>query len=167
MKTQILLPLIAASALSACTAIYVPTLKEIPVTSGSATEASAAPEAAKPAFRLSSRHWTDVAKLKSEAISLGQQVKQGRLTKVQAAQKLNVFRIKHIGRNTVDDSVYDVYLRLAARSQSEQISAEESKLYLRSELEGWQKRWQYMDDKPSNPAFANFLFEQFGMKPLQ
>ena len=42
---------------------------------------------------------------------------QGSLTKVQAAQYLNRFRIQQVGRNSVDDSMYEVYLRSAVDSQ--------------------------------------------------
>ena len=51
---------------------------------------------------------------------------QGGLTKVQAAQYLNRFRIQQVGRNSVDDSMYEVYLRSAVDSQRGEITTEQS-----------------------------------------
>ena len=89
------------------------------------------------------------------------------MTKVQAAQYLNKFRIQLVGRNVVDDSVYEVYLRSAVDSQRGEINTEQSKLYIQNALRGWQQRWKNMDTKPSNPAFTNFLMEVMGMQPLK
>ena len=64
-------------------------------------------------FRMKSSHYSDVAKIRAEANRLGTQVREGKLTKVQAAQHLNRFRLDLVGHNSVDDSVYEVYLRSA------------------------------------------------------
>lgn len=95
------------------------------------------------------------------------EVSQGKLTKVQAAQYLNRYRIQLVGRNAVDDSVYEVYLRSAVDSQRGAISTEQSKLYIQNTLKGWQQRWPNMQSKPTNPAFTNFLMEVMGMEPLK
>ena len=92
---------------------------------------------------------------------------QGKITKVQAAQYLNRYRIQLVGRNTVDDSMYEVYLRSAVDSQRGEITTEQSKLYIQNALKGWQQRWPNMRSKPANPAFTNFLMEVMDMKPLQ
>ena len=59
---------------------------------------------------------------------------QGSLTKVQAAQYLNRFRIQQVGRNSVDDSMYEVYLRSAVDSQRGEITTEQSKQYIQGAL---------------------------------
>ncbi|MDO5640031.1 MAG: prokaryotic membrane lipolipid attachment site family protein [Neisseria sp.] len=154
--------LFALAALSGCSSIYVPTLKEVPVRPTNTTV-----DTSKTTYRLASNHWSDVSKIRDEATRLSYQVSQGQITKVQAAQYLNRYRIQLVGRNAVDDSVYDVYLRSAVDSQRGAINTEQSKLYIQNALKGWQQRWPNMRNKPANPAFTNFLMEVMNMKPLQ
>lgn len=158
-----LLPIILVGALTGCESIYLPTLKEVPVHPTNPKR----PTSQKGQFALASTHWTDVSKIRDEATRLSYQVSKGQLTKVQAAQYLNRFRIKQVGRNTIDDSMYEVYLRSAVESQRGAINTEQSKFYIRNALQGWQQRWPSMENKPSNPAFTNFLMEVMDMKPLQ
>lgn len=155
--------LFAVAALAGCQTVYVPTLKEVPVRPTNVKT----PEKPAAAFRLASTHWTDVSKIRDEATRLSYQVSQGKMTKVQAAQYLNRFRIQLVGRNSVDDSMYEIYLRSAVDSQRGEITTEQSKLYIQNALRGWQQRWKNMGNKPSNPAFTNFLMEVMGMTPLK
>ncbi|OSI13323.1 prokaryotic membrane lipolipid attachment site family protein [Neisseria canis] len=159
-----LLPIILVGALTGCESIYLPVLKEVPV---HPTNPKRPTPAQQGQFALASTHWTDVSKIRDEATRLSYQVSKGQLTKVQAAQYLNRFRIKQVGRNTIDDSMYEVYLRSAVESQRGAINTDQSKLYIRNALQGWQQRWPSMENKPSNPAFTNFLMEVMDMKPLQ
>ena len=121
---------------------------------------------ASPNYTLAASHWGDVAKIRNEATRLGYEVTKGRMTKTQAAQQLNRFRIRLVGNNPVDDSVYDVYLRSAVDSQRGAINSSQSKQYIGNALKGWQTRWPHMQNKPANPAFANFLNELIGLPPL-
>ncbi|STZ76822.1 prokaryotic membrane lipolipid attachment site family protein [Bergeriella denitrificans] len=155
--------LFALAALAGCETIYLPTLKEVPVNPTNTRVADTPAEG----YRLANSHWTDVAKIRDEATRLASQVSQGKLTKVQAAQYLNRYRIQLIGRNSVDDAVYEVYLRSAVDSQRGEITSEQSKTQIQSTLRGWQQRWKNMDSKPANPAFTNFLLEYMGMTPLK
>ncbi|WP_274584644.1 prokaryotic membrane lipolipid attachment site family protein [Neisseria leonii] len=151
-------------ALAGCSSIYVPTLQEVPVKvrSNPDIDTSAVP------FRLAPSHWSDVAKLSAEMQRLAVQVGKDELTRVQAAQHLNRFRLNLVGRNAVDDDVYNVYLRAAVDSQRGAISSEESKLLVERAVRGWQQRWPNMTSKPSNPAFTNAMIEILGLdKPLQ
>ena len=118
-------------------------------------------------FKMKSSHYSDVAKIRAEANRLGTQVREGKLTKVQAAQHLNRFRLELVGHNNVDDSVYEVYLRSAVDNQRGSITAQQQRAYVENALKGWQQRWSSMHAKPNNPAFTNFLLEFMGMKPLQ
>nr|WP_192892357.1 MULTISPECIES: prokaryotic membrane lipolipid attachment site family protein [Neisseria] len=152
-----------AAALSGCGTVYVPTLTEIPVRPINTVPA----EASAKGFRLAPSHWTDVSKIRDEATRLGYQVNIGKMTKVQAAQYLNNFRKRLVGRNAVDDSMYEIYLRSAVDSQRGEINTEQSKLYIQNALRGWQQRWKNMDAKPDNPAFTNFLMEVMEMQPLK
>lgn len=118
-------------------------------------------------FRLAESHWSDVAKIRAEALRLGIQVQNGDLTRVQAVQALNQYRLRIVGANPIDDSVYDVYLRAAVDSQRNVITREQSRTYLENTLQGWLKRWPSMDKKPNNPAFTNFLLEHLNMETLK
>lgn len=157
-----LLSLALVGALTGCESIYLPSLKEVPVYPTNSKN-----QGGTGSFALASTHWTDVSKIRDEATRLSYQVSKGELTKVQAAQYLNRFRIRQVGRNTIDDSVYEVYLRSAVDSQRGAINTEQSKLYVKNSLKGWQQRWPNMSNRPSNPAFTNFLMEVMDMKPLQ
>lgn len=118
-------------------------------------------------YRPASSHWSDVAKIRQRAHELGQQVGEGKLTKVQAAQHLNNFRIQLVGHNEVDDAMYDVYRDAAVDSQRGIISQAQSKQFIISALKGWQQRWSSMNTKPANPAFTNFLMEAMELPPLK
>ena len=122
---------------------------------------------ASPNYTLAASHWGDVAKIRNEATRLGYEVTKGRMTKTQAAQQLNRFRINLVGRNSVDDSMYEVYLRSAVQSQQGRLTAEQSKIFIRNALQGWQQRWPNMQNRPANPAFTNFLMEAMNMQPLK
>ena len=115
---------------------------------------------ASPRYTLAASHWGDVAKIRNEATRLGYEVNK-------AAQQLNRFRINLVGRNSVDDSMYEVYLRSAVQSQQGRITPEQSKIFVRNALQGWQQRWPNMQNRPANPAFTNFLMEVMNMQPLK
>ncbi|MBR7002392.1 MAG: prokaryotic membrane lipolipid attachment site family protein [Neisseriaceae bacterium] len=125
------------------------------------------PEPQPQVFRLAPNHWADVQDIRNEAVRLSREVGQGNITKVQAAQELNQFRLALVGSNVIDDNVYDVYLRGAVGSQSGQISSAQSKQLIQTALEVWQNSWPSMQNKPDNPAFTNFLMQTMGMTPLQ
>lgn len=163
MKKHTALLTLSAALLAGCQSVYIPTLTEIPVRQNSPSRA----EVPAAGFRLAPTHWTDVSKIRDEATRLGDQVSLGKMTKVQAAQYLNKFRIQQIGRNPVDDSMYEVYLRSAIDSQRGEINTAQSKLHIQNALKGWQQRWKNMDTKPNNPAFTNFLMEVMNMQPLK
>lgn len=118
-------------------------------------------------YKLASTHWTDIAKIRQEAQRLGREVGANRMTKVQAAQYLNRYRLNLVGSNQIDDNMYEVYQKAALDSQRGVITQEQSKSYISSALKGWQQRWDDMARKPNNPAFTNFLMEVMDMKPLQ
>lgn len=118
-------------------------------------------------YQLAAGHWGDVTKIRNEFSRLSDLVRAGKLTKVQAAQYINRYRLKEVGSNEVDDSIYEIYLRSAVDSQRGQISSDQAKVYLQQALAGWQQRWPSMHNKPANPAFTNALLEMLGMRTLQ
>ena len=166
MKIRLLSFTAAAILLSACTTAHSPFYGRSPTQTPPPLPPA---QTQQQPYQLAPSHWSDVAKIRSEAQRLGLEVQQGRMTKTQAAQYLNRFRLQTVGANQVDDSIYDVYLRSAVDSQSGKISSEQSKRFVQSALQGWQNRWLYMPsaDRPTNPAFTNFMMETMGMQPLQ
>lgn len=162
---------VVAMALSACVQLPAPVIQN---NSGSNT--SNVPDystitrttvAAAGKYKLTDSHWSDVSKIREEARRLNQQVGSNRMTKVQAAQYLNRFRLNLVGSNSVDDPVYEMYLRSVVDSQRGVIDSTQSKANVESALRGWQQRWKHMDSRPTNPAFTNFLLELMGMEPLK
>lgn len=159
MKKHLSLAIITAVALSACGVVEMPHVLE--PTNTKATNNNSVN------YRLDNNHWSDVAKIRAEATRLGTQIQSGQITKVQAAQMLNRYRRSVVGNNIVDDSVYAVYQQAAVDSQRGVITREQSRAYIENALRGWQQRWSNMHNKPTNPAFTNFLLETMNMKPLQ
>jgi hypothetical protein len=163
MKKTLALCVVAAF-LGGCSSLDMPKkrgnkeIKPVQVVDGAAASAE---------YRLASSHWSDVAKIRDEATRLSFQVSQGSITKVQAAQLLDQFRLAQVGHNMVDDDMYAIYLRSAVQSQQGSIDTAQSKAYIQNALAGWQQRWPVMRTKPANPAFTNFLMEVMNMKPLQ
>lgn len=157
---QLPLALLVSFALNACVTINTPT----PI--GSANS-STNQNTNNVGYRPAASHWSDVAKIRQEAQRLGAEVGAGKLTKVQAAQYLNRYRLSLVGSNQIDDSMYEVYQKAALDSQRGVISQEQSKQYIISALKGWQQRWSSMSVKPANPAFTNFLMEVMELQPLK
>lgn len=157
--------LLVAMSLSACITINTPS-----VGTSSSGSAGSAPVVSgnQVGYRPASTHWADVAKISQEAQRLNDEVRQGKLTKVQAAQYLNRYRLNLVGSNQVDDNMYEVYQKAALDSQRGVISPEQSKQVIINALKGWQQRWHNMSSKPANPAFTNFLLvEVMKMEPLK
>ena len=123
MTKKILAAAAVAAALSACQSAYPPPVQQ---------SRSASPQG----FRLAQSHWTDVAKIRAEAQRLGGQVRAGQMTTVQAAQHLNRFRQNLVGRNSVDDSVYEVYQRSAVDNQRGSIDAAQARAAVENALRG-------------------------------
>ena len=101
-----------------------------------------------------------------EANRLADLVNGQQLTRVQAAQSLDRYRIQLVGHNAVDDAVFAVYLRVAVDRQNNKIDATVSQQRMQKELNKWQERWPTLKSKPDNPAFANFLMQVFKLPPL-
>ena len=155
------LPLLLISiALSGCSTWSLPKI-------GGGSGSSGGSQTQPSGYTLAATHWSDVSKIRNEATRLGYEVSRNNMTKAQAAQQLNRFRISLVGHNQVDDDMYEVYLRSAVQSQQGRITSEQSKTFVQNSLRGWQQRWPNMRSKPANPAFTNFLMEVMDMKPLQ
>lgn len=146
MRTLILLCL-CVSTLSACGALR---QGAAPVQSGRA--AATAPSRAGLVF--------------GEANRLAGLVEQGQLTRVQAADALNDYRLRVVGGNRVDDSTFATYRYLAGMRDSGRMSAEETHSRMELKLREWQRRWPRLANRPADPAFTNFLMQLYGMPLL-
>jgi hypothetical protein len=102
-----------------------------------------------------------------EADRLASQVKDGTLSRTQAADQLNRFRLAHIGHNSIDDTNFAWYRAMAVARDRNQISQEESMTRICTRQMQWHRRWAQMDNRPSNPAFTNFLMEVCDLPPLK
>ncbi len=154
MKAYIPFLFVSALLLSACQ--HLPT-NLWPQNKGASTET----------YQMADSHAQNVEAIRVEANRLGTLVGRGEITKVQAAQLLNRFRLKAVGSNTIDDSVFSVYLRSTVESQNGKITGLQSKQIIQTSLETWQVRWPTMKDRPKNPAFTNFLLQHLGMDMLK
>lgn len=169
MMKKILALSVVAVLLSACNNFEVPTFSRTHPKSSSTSNTNKVENGTIRGsnFRLAASHWSDVARIRNEATRLSYRVSQGNMTKVQAAQMLNKFRIAQVGHNMLDDEMYEIYLRSAVESQQGSINTSQSKAYIKNALLGWQQRWPNMKERPTNPAFTNFLMEVMDLKPLQ
>ncbi len=101
-----------------------------------------------------------------EANRLADLVNRNQITRVQAAQSLDIYRVQLVGHNAVDDAVFATYLRVAVDRQNNKATAAVSQERMQKELNKWQVRWPKLKNKPDNPAFANFLMQVFELPPL-
>lgn len=102
-----------------------------------------------------------------EANRLAGQVEQGELTRLQAADQLNAYRLRVVGSNRVDDSTFATYRYLAGMRDSGQMTSEETHSRMELKLRDWQRRWPRLASRPADPAFTNFLMQLYGMPLLQ
>jgi hypothetical protein len=112
-------------------------------------------------------HHYGSADILREANQLASQVKDGDLTRTQAADRLNRYRLSHIGHNSIDDTNFAWYRALAVERDRNQISQEESMTRICTRQMQWHRRWPQMENHPANPAFTNFLMEVCDLPPLQ
>jgi hypothetical protein len=101
-----------------------------------------------------------------EASRLAGEVEKGSMTRVDAADQLNAYRLRIAGHNRVDDSTFATYRYLAAMRDSGAMSAEETHSRMELKLRDWQRRWPKLGNRPADPAFTNFLMQLFDMPPL-
>ncbi|TDR82233.1 hypothetical protein [Paludibacterium purpuratum] len=102
-----------------------------------------------------------------EANRLADEVGQGRLTRVEAADQLNIYRLRVVGANRVDDSTFATYRYLAVQRDNNGMSAEESHSRMEMKLRDWQRKWPTLRNRPTDPAFTNFLMQLFDLPPLE
>lgn len=113
--------------------------------------------------------WTDTRQdaLRQEAEYLAGLVKTNRITKVQAADRLNIKRIELVGQNPYDDEVFAYYHHLAEERDNKRINPSESQSLMRKKLAEVRASYRQNPGKPGKtPAFTNFMMKLYGLPPL-
>jgi hypothetical protein len=113
--------------------------------------------------------WMDTRQdaLRQEAEYLAGLVKTNKITKVQAADRLNIRRIELVGQNPYDDEVFAYYRHLAGERDRKRIDQAESQSLMRKKLAEVRARYRQDPGKTGKtPVFTNFLMELYGLPPL-
>jgi hypothetical protein len=113
--------------------------------------------------------WTDTRqeRLRQEADYLAGMVKVHKITKAQAADRLNVKRIQLVGANPCDDEVFHYYHHLAEERDRNRISAAESQSLMKKKLEDVRARYREQPAKPGQtPVFTNYMMSLYGLPAL-
>ena len=113
--------------------------------------------------------WTDTRQdaLRHEAEYLAGLVKTSKITKLQAADRLNIKRIELVGPNLYDDEVFAYYHHLAGERDRKRISQADAQSQMREKLAGVRARYRQNPGKPGKiPVFTNLLMELYGLPPL-
>lgn len=113
--------------------------------------------------------WTDARQdaLRQEAEYLAGLVKTHKITKVQAADRLDIKRIELVGQNPYDDEVFAYYRHLAGERDRKRLGQAEAQSQMRKKLAEVRARYRQDPGKPGKtPVFTNFLMELYGLPPL-
>ncbi len=113
--------------------------------------------------------WTDSRQdtLRQEAEYLSGLVKTHKITKTQAADRLNIKRVALIGHNAYDDEVFDYYHHLAEERDHNRIGQAESQSLMKKKLAEVRARYQQEKEKPRKaPVFTDFVMELYGLPAL-
>jgi len=113
--------------------------------------------------------WIDTRQdaLRQEAGYLAGLVKTNKITKVQAADRLDIKRIELVGHNPYDDEVFAYYRHLAGERDRKHIEQAEAQSQMRKKLAEVRARYRQDPGKPGKtPVFTNFLMELYGLPPL-
>lgn len=109
----------------------------------------------------------DSAAILGEASRLASLVRAGAISRSEAAERLNSYRLARVGSNFVDDNTYSTYRALTVARERNQISQEEFQARMQGRLQDWQARWPTLKQRPANPAFTNFLMNVYNYPTLK
>lgn len=107
--------------------------------------------------------------LQQEAERLAEQVKTRKITKTQAAGRLNIKRMELVGANPLDDEAFAFYRNIAEQRDQEKLTREEAQSRMKKKLGEMRARYRQVkaDGKASPlPVFTNFLMKLHGQPPL-
>lgn len=110
---------------------------------------------------------TKVDLLMKQASSLADEVKNGQMSRTQAADKLGDYRVSLVGNNAIDDEMFGLYRHLAIERDASRMTARDSSAQMEAKLREWLRRWSTMAVKPKpSPVFTNFLLKLYSLPPL-
>lgn len=101
------------------------------------------------------------------ASTLADEVKAGRLTRIEAVDRLNAQRLALVGSNSIDDDVFKTYRHLTVALQSGTITQSVLRDRLKAKLEQARSRYEAMLpwQRPT-PVFTNLLLQIYGQKKI-
>lgn len=105
--------------------------------------------------------------LMQKAMQLSQSVGRGELSRTAAADDLDRLRVRLVGHNAVDDDVFALYRLIAVKRDSGVLDGVRAQQLMRQRLQDWLQRWPRGSLKSSNPAFAGFMLNLYGMEKLE
>ena len=106
-------------------------------------------------------------RLLAEANRIADEVKAGKLNRVQAADKLNSRRLSIVGNNSIDDQVFAVYRALTVDLERGKLSQADLRSHLLIALGAARAKWRGMPPaKRPDAAFTNFLLKLYEQTPL-
>lgn len=127
------------------------------------TPRAAPSEAARP---LPSHSEAQVNELFTEASQLADQVKTGTLSRTEAAEKLNSYRLQRIGHNPTDDRVFAIYHTLAIERDAGRITQHDAQTQMEQTLRHSAQRWAQQRKRSAEPIFTNFLMKLYRLPLL-
>ncbi|MDD5241315.1 MAG: hypothetical protein PHG47_06285 [Sulfuricella sp.] len=113
--------------------------------------------------------WNDTRQetLRQEGEYLAGMVKMHKITKAQAADRLNVKRIQLVGANLYDDEVFGYYHQLAEERDRNKISTAEAQSLMRKKLDDVRIRYRQNPGKSDQiPVFTNYMMSLYGLPIL-
>jgi hypothetical protein len=112
---------------------------------------------------------THEAQLQEEAGRLAELVRSKKITKTQAADRLNIKRIEVVGANPFDDEVFAYYRKLAEQRDQGKIAQAEAQSRMVKKLADVRTRYRQRTEggKPApEPVFTRFMLRLYGQPPL-
>jgi len=96
--------------------------------------------------------------LLAAADQIADRLREGELTRLQAAEALNQQRLKIVGANPIDDEVFARYRELIAKVQAGRLSQTDLRQRLKQKLDSVNAQpWQTRQSTP--PLFTHFLLK--------
>lgn len=110
---------------------------------------------------------TREAQLQQEAGRLAELVKSKKITKTQAADRLNIKRVEVVGANPFDDEVFAFYRKLAEQRDQGKLAQAEAQSRMVKKLNDVRTRYrQRTESNQPEPVFTRFMLRLYGQPPL-
>ncbi|GGY05178.1 hypothetical protein [Paludibacterium paludis] len=101
-----------------------------------------------------------------EANRLAGLVKTGEIGRVEAADRLNAYRLKIAGSNAIDDASFARYRRITVEREAGRLDQNEAQARMESYLRDTLRKYPRLPGKGAEPAFTDFLLKVYSLPPL-